>query len=82
MVSKSGRDNGKFFVIIKVVNDRFVLIADGDLRKVENPKMKNVRHLQMTNLIAEDVVQYLNRGEIPGNHIVRKNIKRILETRD
>lgn len=82
VISKSGRDQGRMFVVVKVVNERFVLIADGDLRKIENPKMKNIRHLQITNIRAEDVATCLARGEIPANHVIKKNLKRIQEARD
>lgn len=82
VISKSGRDQGRMFVVVKVVNERFVMIVDGDLRKIENPKMKNVRHLQMTNFKADDVAAYLARGELPANHIIKKNLKRIQEARD
>ena len=82
VLSKAGRDKGKAFVIIRVVNERYVIVSDGDLRKIENPKMKNVKHLQYTKMQADEVINYLNRGEIPDNHIIRKNIKQILERGD
>lgn len=77
--SKSGRDKGRMFVVVKLVNERFVLVADGEQRKIENPKLKNIKHLQWTRIKAEEVESYLARGEIPGNHIIRKNLKRIRE---
>jgi ribosomal protein L14E/L6E/L27E len=82
VISKSGRDQGRMFVIVKVVNERFVMIVDGDLRKIENPKLKNIRHLQMTNFKAEDVAVYLARGELPANHVIKRNLKQIREARD
>jgi len=81
VISKSGRDQGRMFVIVKVVNERFVLIADGDLRKIENPKLKNIRHLQVTNMRAEEVAECLGRGELPANHVLKKSLKRIQEAR-
>lgn len=82
VISKSGRDQGRVFVITKVVNERFVMIVDGDLRKIENPKMKNIRHLQITNMKADDVASYLARGELPANHVIKKNLRQIQEARD
>ena len=35
--SKKGRDKGHMFVVLLCVDDDFVLIADGDRRKVDNP---------------------------------------------
>lgn len=45
VISKSGRDKGRKLVVIKVTDENFVLIADGDLRKIEKPKVKKVKHL-------------------------------------
>jgi ribosomal protein L14E/L6E/L27E len=73
--SKNGRDKGTMFVVVGVVNERLVLLADGDLRKIENPKVKNIKHVQLTRMKADDVITYLNRGEKPDNHIIRKILK-------
>ncbi len=64
---------------MKVINERYLIISDGDLRKIENPKKKNVRHLHFTRLRAEDVLDCLHKGEIPANHIIKRNIKQILD---
>ncbi|HPT68588.1 MAG TPA: KOW domain-containing RNA-binding protein [Syntrophomonas sp.] len=77
--SLNGRDKGRPFVIIRSVNERYVIVSDGDTRKIENPKMKNIKHLQYTKLKANEVIDYLNRGEVPDNHIIKRNIRQILE---
>lgn len=77
--SKSGRDKGTMFVVVGVINERLVLLADGDLRKIENPKIKNIKHVQLTRMKADDVLAYLSRGERPDNHIIRKNLKKLQE---
>lgn len=79
--SKSGRDKGKMFIIVGVVDENFVLLADGDLRKIENPKLKNIKHVQMTNMIAEDILASIELGKMPANHMIRNNLKQIQETR-
>lgn len=48
VISKSGRDKGNLFVIVEV-EDNYVYIANGKLRKIENPKKKNIKHIQLTN---------------------------------
>jgi len=55
-----GRDYGKFAVIIGIQDQRFVLIADGDKRKFDQPKKKNLLHLQLLDEISEVVVNSLN----------------------
>jgi len=66
-------------VIVQVINSRLVVISDGDLRKMEKPKVKNINHLQLTNKTADDVKNCIDNGTIPENHIIRKNLKRIVE---
>ena len=48
VIAKAGRDKGKAFAVIKVLDSRTVLIADGKRRPLERPKRKNVLHLQAT----------------------------------
>lgn len=73
--SKTGRDKGRMMVVLEVVDERQVLVADGDWRKIENPKIKNTKHLQWTKNKAEDIVKYRLQGKMPDNHIIRKSIK-------
>ena len=39
--SKSGRDKGDVFFVVEVIDDDYVLIADGDRRKSEKNQCKN-----------------------------------------
>ena len=48
---------------------------------MENPKLKNIKHLQWTNLKAESILNCLERGEIPENHMVRKALEEICKSR-
>ena len=80
--SKSGRDKGKMFIIVGVVVENFVLLADGDLRKIVTTKLKNIKHVQMTNMIAEDILASIDLGKLPEDHIIRKTLKKTQETRE
>lgn len=53
--SKAGRDKDKYFIIIGIIDDMFVYISDGDLRKIDKPKKKKLKHLVLTNIVAEDI---------------------------
>jgi LSU ribosomal protein L14E len=39
--SISGRDQNRYFIIVSIVDDKNVLISDGKLRKIQNPKLKS-----------------------------------------
>lgn len=70
---------GKAFVVTGVVNERFLFICDGQIRKIENPKKKNIRHVQITSMKAYDVLEYLRKGEKPPNHVIKKNLKQLID---
>jgi len=57
-----GRDADDVYVIIDIVDDRFVLIANGDKRKFDQPKRKNVQHLELQSMISSEVVQSLQES--------------------
>ena len=46
--SISGRDAQRFYLVVKI-EDGFVWIADGKVRPLERPKLKNPKHLRTTN---------------------------------
>ena len=44
--SLAGHDRDQIFALMSVVNDNYVMIIDGKRRKISNPKLKKVKHLQ------------------------------------
>ena len=50
-----GREQGQYAIIIGVIDDRFVLLADGDKRKYDRPKKKNKKHIEFTPFISSEV---------------------------
>jgi ribosomal protein L14E/L6E/L27E len=76
--SKSGRDQGKVFVVVSVLDDEYVYVCDGSLRPVEKPKKKKIKHLEFTNIIAEEIESLLMSDEKVTNAV----IKRILQSYD
>ena len=52
--SKCGRDRKRLFCVVDVIDENFVLVADGNLRKVEEPKKKRLKHLKF--VMAERIL--------------------------
>lgn len=77
--SRAGRDRGRPFLIVDVVDDKLVMVADGDLRKVANPKLKSLKHLRLTRMTAEGLRQRLARGEPLRDEDIRREIAGLLE---
>jgi ribosomal protein L14E/L6E/L27E len=72
VVSKAGRDAGRRFVVVKVIDDLFVEVSDGDLRRVEKPKRKKIKHLHITDEVAEGLAEKLKSSGRITNAEVRK----------
>lgn len=53
--SRRGRDEGQLAVVISLVDERFALVADGDKRRFDRPKRKNVLHLEPLGIRSEEV---------------------------
>lgn len=73
--SKSGRDKGKYFIVIGIIDAEYVYISDGDLRKIEKPKKKKIKHLVFTNLMAEDIREAILSDRRISNSKIRKFLK-------
>lgn len=72
VLSKAGRDKGKIFVVMAVSEPNYIIIADGDLRKLENPKRKKVKHVRHTGIHLPSVAEKINAGELISNSDIRK----------
>lgn len=68
--SKAGRDNGRWFVVLGVEGD-CAFLTDGDLRKVDKPKKKKIKHIQMTNSVSELIRDRLQGGGQVENFEIR-----------
>jgi ribosomal protein L14E/L6E/L27E len=72
--SKSGRDQGKPFIVITVEGE-YVYLVDGKLRRLEKPKKKKIKHVQMTY----DVIEYVNKKLGEGSKLSNADIRKVLE---
>lgn len=50
-----GREAGQYMIVIEQVDDRYVLLADGEKRKTNRPKKKNLHHIEMTDYVSPEV---------------------------
>jgi len=70
--SKAGRDSGKKFIIVGIIDKANVLISDGNLRRLEKPKRKKVKHIKGTGEVIEQIGEKLRNGQKITNSEVRK----------
>ena len=60
--SRAGRDKGIFFLVVEVVDDVYVRLADGDVRRLEKPKLKKINHLKNTGDVLANIAEKLRQG--------------------
>jgi len=60
--SRAGRDKGNIFLVLSVVDDKHVLVVDGNLRKLDKPKKKKVKHLTVYNTVLPELKYKLDNN--------------------
>ncbi len=78
--SKAGRDKGKVFLVLKILDDKHVLVVDGDMRRIENPKKKKVKHLVVYNTVLRDFQSRLESKLEVNNAYIRKLLEPFKES--
>lgn len=77
--SKAGRDRGRYYLVWGQVGDNFIRVVDGEVRRLDNPKLKNVKHVQVAGKVADEIVQKVQRGQPVTNAQIRKAIAMLIE---
>lgn len=73
--SRAGRDKGRNFLVYNIIDSQNVLVVDGDLRKLDNPKQKKLKHLIIYNTVLPELKCKMD-GEIEINNAY---IRKLLE---
>lgn len=73
--SKAGRDAGQAFILVGIVDEAYVLISDGDLRRIEKPKKKKVKHLEW----KDEIIEALNEKFMKSVKVSNAEIRKALE---
>ena len=71
VISKAGRDQGRLFLVVGEVDDDFVMVANGGLRKMDHQKKKRRKHLKPTGATVTELRDRLAKGEPVEDHEVR-----------
>lgn len=77
-VSKSGHDKGQLFVVIGE-DDRYLFLADGNLKSLEKPKKKNRKHVQVIKNVPKAVDDILSQSVPVKNLEIKRAIKLYLK---
>lgn len=71
--SKTGRDAGKCYVIIDS-NNEYVYLVDGNIRTLDHPKKKNIKHIDKLDYIEASLIEAIDK-----KHIKNEEIKRAIK---
>lgn len=67
--SMAGRDKGDLFIILRTEGE-YAYIANGNLRKVDCPKKKKLRHLKSEEYVSEFIKNKLETaGKVTNNEV-------------
>ena len=76
VLSKQGHDKDRWFIVVKGLDEKHVLIADGDTRKLDRPKKKQMKHLRPKPEKASEIAERL----IEGKPVLDSDIRKYLAT--
>jgi ribosomal protein L14E/L6E/L27E len=71
VVSRAGRDEGRLFLVVAEVDDDFVMVANGALRRMDRQKKKRRKHLKPTGVVVEALRERLSQGKPVEDHELR-----------
>ncbi len=74
VISKSGHDKGKVFVILKS-DSEYIYLMDGIYRTLEKPKKKNKKHVQPIYYVDENLQYKIDNKK----SIINEDIKRAIK---
>ena len=55
--SLKGHDAGRIYLVTAVLNADFVLLSDGEYRKLDNPKQKRIKHVETLSEEIQDKIK-------------------------
>ena len=73
VLSTQGRDEGRYFIVLQVIDENFVLMADGLTRKIDHPKKKKVKHLR-----AKPIMVNVDGASLPNKHLQDSDLRTAL----
>lgn len=73
--SKSGRDSGSYYVVTEIVDNDYVKIVDGVIRKIEKPKLKKIKHLKTKGDVLDKIGTKLANKDTIYNAEIRSALR-------
>ena len=78
VISTMGRDKGLYFIVVGIEGN-YVYLVDGSVRKVDKPKKKKVKHIELTTLHDEKIEMKVKNKHKISNQDIKKALREILK---
>lgn len=72
--SLAGHDHSNIYVIVDADNE-YVYLVDGKLKKVDNPKKKKLKHVQIIKITDDTIKDKINNNVVLTNEDIKYAIK-------
>ena len=78
VVSTMGRDKNSYFIVVEI-EENYVYLVDGSIRKIDRPKKKKIKHIELTSFHEENIAsKVINKHKIT-NQDIKKALRAILK---
>lgn len=78
VLSKAGRDKDHLYVIIREIDEDYVLLSNGSTKTVEKPKKKKIKHLNFLETVDDEIKEAITNSDKSTD----LKIKRFLKLKD
>ena len=75
--SLAGHDHNNVYIIVDA-DDEYVYLADGKLKKVDNPKKKKLKHVQLIKRTDDTITGRINDNAALMNEDIKYAIKKYI----
>lgn len=69
VVSTQGHEKGRWYCVTAILDDRTIACCDGVLRKLDNPKKKQIKHLQALPMTIDMTVKGASGGKFDNSDL-------------
>lgn len=75
VVSTAGHDMGQFYVIVEILNENYVALADGKNKPITSPKKKKIKHILSLGQKDDDFEEKISQKDVDSNAYIKKILK-------
>ena len=64
VISTAGRDDKELYIVVDLIDEDYVLLANGYNKKVDKPKKKKLKHIKLTDIVNNEIKEaILNKDQ-------------------